>query len=41
MYAIRLPAIDILEREINHLLTRPEGELPDNIPEARLCSARP
>ena len=29
MYAIRLPANDILQREINHLLTRPEGELPE------------
>ena len=28
-YAIRLPANDILEREIKHLLKRPEGELPE------------
>ena len=27
-YAIRLPAIDILEQEIKHLLKRPDGELP-------------
>jgi hypothetical protein len=27
-YAIRLPANDILEQEIKHLLKRPEGELP-------------
>jgi len=29
LYAIRLPANDILEREIKHLLKRPEGELPE------------
>ena len=28
-YAIRLPANDILEQEIKHLLKRPEGELPE------------
>jgi len=28
-YAIRLPANDILEQEIKHLLQRPEGELPE------------
>lgn len=26
LYAIRLPANDVLEREIKHLLKRPEGE---------------
>jgi hypothetical protein len=29
LYAIRLPANDILEQEIKHLLKRPEGELPE------------
>ena len=29
LYAIRLPANDILEREIKHLLKRPEGELSE------------
>ena len=29
LYAIRLPANDILEWEIKHLLKRPEGELPE------------
>jgi hypothetical protein len=29
LYAIRLPANDILEGEIKHLLKRPEGELPE------------
>jgi hypothetical protein len=29
LYAIRLPTNDILEREIKHLLKRPEGELPE------------
>jgi hypothetical protein len=29
LYAIRLPANDVLEREIEHLLKRPEGELPE------------
>jgi len=28
-YAIRLPANDILEQEVKHLLQRPEGELPE------------
>jgi len=28
-YTIRLPANDILEQEIKHLLKRPEGELPE------------
>src|SRR5208283_5791844 len=28
-YAIRLPANDILEQEIKHLLKRPDGELPE------------
>jgi hypothetical protein len=28
-YAIRLPANNILEQEIEHLLKRPEGELPE------------
>ena len=28
-YAIRLPANDVLEREIENLLKRPEGELPE------------
>jgi len=29
LYAIRLPANDILEREVEHLLKRPEEELPE------------
>ena len=29
LYAIRLPANDILEQEIKHLLKRPDGELPE------------
>ncbi len=29
LYAIRLPANDILERDIKHRLKRPEGELPE------------
>ena len=28
-YAIRMPANDILEQEIKHLLKRPDGELPE------------
>ena len=29
LYAIRLPINDIMEKEIKHLLKRPEGELPE------------
>ena len=31
LYAIRLPANDLLEQEIKHLLKRPEGELPEKL----------